>query len=103
METADMILLDEFCKSHQLEISFIHTLEDHGLIQIMQIEQTLWIPTEELPRLEQMVRLHQELNVNPEGIDIATNLLTRIEELQNEIMELRRRLRVLQEYDENEE
>ena len=43
------------------------------------------------------------LNVNPEGIDVATNLLTRIEELQNEIMELRRRLRVLQEYDENEE
>jgi hypothetical protein len=92
MDTAHMILIDEFCKSHELEISFIRSLEDHGLIEIITIEQSLCIPHEELPKLEQMVRLHRELNVNPEGIDVVNNLLDRIEELNSEIIILRRQL-----------
>jgi len=45
-----------------------------------------------LPKLEQIVRLHQELNINSEGIDAIINLLKRIENMQNEIIELRNKL-----------
>ena len=87
-----MILLDEFCASHDVEISFIQLLEKNGLLEIIIINQSLCIPASELPRLEQIMRLHQELNINPEGIDAINNLLQRIEDMQNEIIGLRNKL-----------
>ena len=92
METTDMIVLDEFCTSHQVEVSFVRTLEEHGLIETIIVNETVCIQENELPKLEQIVRLHQELNINSEGIDAVINLLTRIENMQNEIIELRNKL-----------
>ena len=83
MQPEDMIILDEFCASHQLEISFVRVLEEHGLIEITVVNETQYIPPNELPKLEQIVRLHQELNINPEGIDAVNNLLHKIENMQN--------------------
>lgn len=92
METTDMIVLDEFCTSHEVEVSFVRSLEEHGLIETIIINKTLCIQGNELPKLEQIVRLHQELNINPEGIDAIHILLKRIEDMQNEIIELRNKL-----------
>ena len=99
METADMIVLDEFCASHEVEISFIRLLEEHGLIETIIVNETICVPGNELSKLEQIVRLHQELNINPEGIDVISNLLKRIENMQNEITELRNKLNF---YEENQ-
>ena len=97
MEPVDMIVLDEFCANHQVEISFIRSLEEHGLIEIIIVNETLCVPGNELSKLEQIVRLHRELNINLEGIDAINNLLQRIENLQNEITELRNRLNFYEE------
>jgi chaperone modulatory protein CbpM len=91
METADMIVLDEFCASHRVEISFIRSLEEHGLIETIIVNETLCVPGNDLSKLEQIVRLHQ-LNINSEGIDAVINLLQRIENMQTEINELRNKL-----------
>ena len=98
MEPADMIVLDEFCANHQVEISFIRSWEENGLIETMIIDETLCVPNHELSKLEQIVRLHQ-LNINSEGIDAIINLLQRIENMQTEINELRNRLNF---YEENQ-
>jgi hypothetical protein len=90
--TQDFIMADEFCASHQLEISFIHSLKDHGMIETVFVEQSLCIYAEELPRLEQIVRLHRDLDINLEGIGVINDLLERIDEMQNEIARLRNRL-----------
>ncbi|SRR6266487_5719293 len=92
MQTEEMIVLDEFCANHHIEISFVQSLEKHGLIEIIIINQALCIPASELSKLEQIVRLYHELNINPEGIDAINNLLQRIEEMQNEITQLRNKL-----------
>lgn len=92
METTDMIVLDEFCTSHEVEVSFVRSLEEHGLIETIIVNKTLCIQGNELPKLEQILRLHQELNINPEGIDAIHILLKRIEDMQNEIIELRNKL-----------
>ena len=92
METTDMIFLDEFCTSHQIEVSFVRSLEEHGLIQTIVVNETLCIQENELPKLERIMRLHNELNINSEGIDAIINLLKRIENMQNEIIELRNKL-----------
>ena len=99
METTDMIVLDEFCTSHQVEVSFVRTLEEHGLIETIIINETLYIQENELSKLEQIVRLHQELNINSEGVDAIINLLKRIENMQNEITVLRNKLSF---YEENQ-
>jgi hypothetical protein len=99
MEQTDMIVLDEFCTSHQVEVSFVRTLEEHGLIETIIINETLYIQENELSKLEQIVRLHQELNINSEGADAIINLLKRIENMQNEITVLRNKLSF---YEENQ-
>ena len=97
MQTEDMIMLDEFCAGHQIEISFIQTLEEHGLIELIIVNQALCIPASELPGLEQMVRFHRELNINPEGIGAINHLLQRIEDMQHEIIMLKNRLNFYEE------
>jgi len=99
MEQTDMIVLDEFCTSHQVEVSFVRTLEEHGLIETIIVNETLYIQENELSKLEQIVRLHQELNINSEGVDAIINLLKRIENMQNEITVLRNKLSF---YEENQ-
>jgi hypothetical protein len=92
MERSDMIVLDEFCASHHVEISFVRSLEEHGLIETIILNETQCVSGNELSKLEQLIRLHQELNINPEGIDAISNLLKRIENMQNEITELKNKL-----------
>ena len=92
METTEMIILDEFCANHHVEVSFVRSLEEHGLIETIIVNETLCIQENELPKLERIIRLHQELNINSEGIDAIINLLKRIENMQNEIIELRNKL-----------
>lgn len=90
--TQDFIIVDEFCASHHLEISFIQSLKEHGMIETVFVDHALCIQTEELPRLEQIVRLHRDLDINLEGIEVINDLLQRIEEMQNEIARLKKRL-----------
>ena len=97
MEPIDMIVLDEFCASHQVKVSFIRSLEEHGLIETIIVNETLCVPGNELSKLEQIVRLYRELNINPEGIDAISILLKRIENLQNEIIQLRNKLNFYEE------
>ena len=92
MEHADLIVLDEFCTSHQVEVSFVRSLEEYGLVQTIIVNETLCVPGNELSKLEQIIRLHRELNINSEGIDVIMNLLQRIEHMQGEITELKNRL-----------
>jgi len=92
MEPVDMIVLDEFCASHHVEISLVRSLEEHGLIETVIVNETLCVPGNELSKLEQIIRLHEELNINAEGIDAINILLKRIENMQNEITELRNKL-----------
>jgi len=99
MERPDMIVLDEFCASHHVEISFVRSLEEHGLIETMIINETQCVSGNELSKLEQLIRLHRELNINTEGIDAISNLLKRVENMQNEITELRNKLNF---YEENQ-
>lgn len=91
MET-EMIALNDFCSSHQIEISFIQSLEEHGLVQTVIVDQSLCVYANELPKLERIVRLHQELNINPEDLDVIDHLLKRIEAMQHEISDLKNRL-----------
>ena len=94
MQNNALILAEEFCTRYKVQLSFINTLQQFGLIEITSIEETFYIPQSELQKLEQFIRLHYDLDINLEGIDAITNLLERVKGLQFEITNLKNKLSI---------
>jgi uncharacterized membrane protein YjjP (DUF1212 family) len=57
------------------------------------MEQEHYIHQEELPKLEKMVRLHQDLGINLEGLEAIHHLLEKVEQMQSEVNLLKNKLR----------
>jgi hypothetical protein len=94
MQTDELIPAEEFCSYYKVEYSFIHDLERFGLIEITSIETSNYIPQSQLQKLEQIIRLHYDLDINLEGIDAIAHLVERIKMMQNEITGLKNRLKL---------
>lgn len=94
MQTEFLIAIDEFCAHHNVEVSFIHTLHQNGLIEITFVQESAFIDKDQLPELEKIIHLYFELNINIEGIDTISHLLKRIDSMQRELIALRNRLQL---------
>ncbi|HXL58219.1 MAG TPA: chaperone modulator CbpM [Chitinophagaceae bacterium] len=94
MENEYLIPADEFCTHYNVEFSFINTLQEYGLIEMISIEENYFIDVNQLQRLEQYTRLHYDLDINVEGIEVIEHLLNRVRNLQDEIISLQNRLRL---------
>jgi hypothetical protein len=94
MGTEYLIEVDEFCASHDIEISFISSLYQSGLIDITTIKNTSFIEADQLRQLEKYVRLYYDLDINLEGIETIDYLLHQINSMHDEILTLRNRLRL---------
>jgi hypothetical protein len=92
IQADNLIALDVFCANHNIEISFISSLQQTGMIEITTIKETEYIDAEQLQQLEKFVRFYYELDINLEGIETVTYLLERINSLQDEIIALKNRL-----------
>ena len=93
METNDMILAETFCVHHQIALSFIQQLRNQGMIETVIVEGNIFIPESELVRLEKIMHLHFDLDINLEGIETINYLLDRITHMQQEITTLNNRLK----------
>ncbi|MRT92238.1 chaperone modulator CbpM [Ancylomarina sp. 16SWW S1-10-2] len=93
----NLIAITTLCSHYEIEFSFIDALRKTGLIQIVIIEQDQFIDQDQISELEKMIRLHNELNVNIEGIDVIFNLLEKEKELREELSALKNRLRLFEE------
>jgi len=90
----NLIAITTLCSTYEIEYSFFDALHKTGLIQIVIIEQDHFIHLDQIGDLEKMIRLHHELNVNIEGIDVVFNLLEKEKELREELIALKNRLRL---------
>jgi hypothetical protein len=99
MQTKYLIKVDEFCARHNIEVSFISSLQQNGLIEISTIKETGFIDSEQCQQLEKYIHFYYELDINLEGIETITHLLQRIISMQDEITVLKNRLRL---YETNE-
>lgn len=89
-----LIPADEFCTNHNIEVSFINSIQETGLIEFTTIEETVYLHASQLSELERIIHLYFELDINLEGIETISHLLQRINSMQDEIMTLRNRLRL---------
>ncbi len=92
MKSESMIPVTEFCMYHNIELSFIISLKDSGLIDITSIEEKVFVPASQLKQLEHLTRLHQEMDINVEGIETISYLLQRIHNMQLHIVDLNNKL-----------
>ena len=92
INTENLISLNQLSVHLEIDMSFFSGLSENGLIEIITIEQSPYIHKEQIQDLEKMIRMHHELNINIEGIDIIFNLLQKIGEQQKELLRLRNKL-----------
>ena len=92
MET--LIPIPQLSQYYEVEIPFFVALQEFGILEFATVEQVQCLHIDDLGRLEKVVRLHRDLQMNLEGIDVVLHLLARIETLQAELHQTRRRLQV---------
>jgi hypothetical protein len=93
MQFEDMVPASEFCVHHNIELSFIDSLREYGLVETILIEEKVYLPVSQLGHLEKIVRLHFDLEINLEGIETIAHLLEKVNTLQDRVTMLTNRLK----------
>ncbi|GHN02674.1 hypothetical protein WSM22_41630 [Cytophagales bacterium WSM2-2] len=91
MENEHLITIEEFCTHYNVEVSFVHSLIDVGLVEITVIDQTHYLLKDQISSVEKMIRLHYDLDINIAGIEAISHLLQRINSLHEELAALKSR------------
>lgn len=94
MSTEELIPAKEFCVHYRVELSFVQSLEQSGLIKLVRIGENRYLDSDQLRELEKLIRLHNELDINLEGIEAVSHLLQRVEQMQTEVIALKNKLRL---------
>ena len=97
METNNLISIHLLCTHYNIPISFINSLNEYELIELVTVEEIVCIHKKEIKEIEKMIRLHYELEINMEGMDVIYNLLNQVEILKNDISSLNNKLRFYEE------
>ena len=86
MNKEKLILIDLFCQHHNIEVNFISALKEYGMIKIIIIEEKEYFSLNQLPSIEKIIRLHNDLEINLEGIDVIINLLNQIDDFKSQLI-----------------
>ncbi len=92
MVNEELIAIHEFCASRNVDISFVQSLSESGILETITIEETAFISDEQLPDLDKLVRFHYDMDINLEGIETIYHLLRQMKTMQKELSELKGRL-----------
>ncbi|MGA3013305.1 MAG: chaperone modulator CbpM [Bacteroidales bacterium] len=94
MRTNYLIAVDEFCTLQNIELSFINSLHEAGLIEIITKRKKRYIDFRQTLQLEKFIRFHYDFEINLEGIETISHLLERIIAMQDRITALKNKLRL---------
>lgn len=97
MEKEQLVSIQQVCTHYNIAVSFMTSLEEHGLIEITTIEQTQFVPVDKIKDIERIWHMHDELEINLPGIEAITHLLHQMESMQLELIALKNRLSRYQE------
>jgi hypothetical protein len=89
MEVENLISLVQFCEHHSIDKDFILSLDDHDIIKVITVNGNSYIHIDAVEKTEKIIRLHIDLSINIEGIDVIIRLLEKIEILENELKKIK--------------
>ena len=92
MKDKTLLPVTDFCRYYNVEIAFFETLKAYKLVEITTVKRKDYVNADDLQYLEKLVRLHYDLEINPEGIDVITRLLEQIESMHREMNALKNKL-----------
>lgn len=92
MDQEEWIPAEVFCTHYHVELSLVQAIGEYGLVDISTDEGRVLIASEGLADLERVLRLHDDLGINLEGIEAISFLLQRVRSLQTEVRQLKGRL-----------
>src|SRR5678815_1052151 len=90
------IAIEEFCTHHGVQVTLIREFADLGLVHLQERGQQDFVPEAEIEKLERMIRLHSELGINIEGLEIILNMRDQLVSLNSELETIRYRLQQLE-------
>ena len=88
----NLIAVEDICTHHHVEVTFIKSLEDFGLIQTTIVKKSVYMDLEELSKLERYLRLSHDLEINLEGLHAVSYLLEQLNHMQKEVSALKNEL-----------
>lgn len=88
----NLIPIIDFCTYHQIETTFIQSLEEFGLLQTTEVQKKVCVNIDELEKLEKYLRLFQEMNINLEGLHAVAHLLELLQQKDDQILALKNEL-----------
>ena len=92
MNLEDLIPTDEICTRYKVERTFVSSLYESGLIEIVTVEETEYVHCDEISEFERLRRLHYDLDINLEGLEAIQHLLGQVKKLQKQNRRLKNRL-----------
>ncbi|MDT0649374.1 chaperone modulator CbpM [Autumnicola edwardsiae] len=92
MRSDDLVPAEEICSLYKVERTFISSLYESGLIEIVTLERKEYVPCDHLRNFEKMMRLHKDLDINIEGLQAIHHLLDQVQKLQKQNVRLKNRL-----------
>lgn len=90
-QTTLKISVITFCQYHEIAPDFVYALQESGLVKLEEQEEHHYITNEQVDALEKYIRMHYDLGINIEGLEVISRLLNQMEELQRELRMLRGR------------
>ncbi len=93
---ATLITLREYSAQNDIETSFLVELEASGIIYFHAEGGEKYIEEEQFGELERYIRFYYDLDINMEGIDAIRHLLSKIQQMEQEIKVLRSQLKLHQ-------
>lgn len=91
-EHINSISVEQCCSYYSIEVGFVRSLNEHGLIELIQQEEHYFIGFEQLADLEKYMHMHYDLEINMEGLETIAHLLNKVRALQTEVRTLRNTL-----------
>lgn len=92
MNLEELITTQELCERYSVEQTFIRSLYESGLIQVITVEKKEYVHCDKMADFEKMLRLHYDLQINLEGLEAIQHLLQQVKELKKINLQLRNRL-----------
>lgn len=93
MKNESYILIQHFCETTSVDPEFIEQLFEFELIHHIELDDSPALLKEELPILERMVRLHYDLDINLEGLQVIAHMREKMIRMQEELLALERKLK----------
>ncbi len=92
MADEKLIAVTDFCKYYDIPDTFIRQLAEYELIEVIATGKKRFINEVYVADIERYIRLHYDLNINIEGLDVVKHLLHQVEQLQRRVNDLSNQL-----------